>query len=186
LVTGDKNDPLALSEISRVEELSGWLNKTLNVAIDEYYVSDWCRAQQTANIIYPDAAWKVDPRIGETDAGSAKNLRLDEFLELEPEFYVNNSNHYPDGESHLELNDRVLTWLNEVLGRTDIKNVMVVAHSGPITCILQYVCGVGMEQFPLFLPTNSSISCIESINSESGHSVLRLKFFSASPNLIFK
>lgn len=186
LVTGDKEDELFPGQVDKVRELSLWLQEKLNVSIDEYYVSDWCRAQQTANIIYPDVEWQVDSRIGETDAGSVKNLTLDEFLELKPEFYAENSNRYPDGESHLELNYRVLAWLNELLAKKDNnRDVMVVSHSGPISCILQHVCGVSMDKFPAFLPDNASISCIDVTYSGNGQLSLRLKFFSAGPGVLF-
>ncbi len=186
LVTGDKEDALVSCEIDCVYELSEWLQKKCNVVFDKYYVSDWVRAQQTAKIVFPDAKWTVDFRLGETDAGSVKNLELQEFLKLNPRFYADNSNRYPGGESHAELNERVLGWFNDLLTKKGIENVLVVSHSGPISCILQYVCGIGMEQFPMFLPGNATISCIESINSDDGQTRLRLKTFSASPKLIFK
>lgn len=186
LVTGDKQDALASCEMDSVYELAEWLQKKCNLVFDRYYVSDWVRAQQTAKIVYPNAKWIEDSRLGETDAGSVKNLELQEFLKLNPKFYTDNSNCYPDGESHIELNERVLCWLNDLLAKKDIENVLVVSHSGPISCILQYACGIGMEAFPMFLPRNATISCIESTNNDSGQLELRLKTFSASPNLIFK
>lgn len=184
LVTGDKNDVLESSQIDRVNDLADWLSKNLNIRIDKYYVSDWKRAQQTANIVNPNAEWIIDDRIGETDAGSVKNLTLNEFLKIAPYFYKDHSNRYPDGESHLELNERVLKWLKELIAKTEVENVIVVTHSGPITCLLQHVCGVDMANFPMFLPDNSSISCIEFTKKEHGQFESKLKLFSAGPCLM--
>lgn len=158
LVTGTPDDGLTPEGRIQAAALSAWF-RDQDVCPERFAVSHWCRARETAEICFPDANWSVDPRLGETDAGSVANLPLATFLKDQPTFYENQANIYPAGESHVNLNRRVLDWLEMQLNQP-CQSLAVVAHSGPISCILQYVLRMDMTSFPAFLPMHATVSVV--------------------------
>jgi broad specificity phosphatase PhoE len=159
LVTGDFSDPLSEGGISQVQTLHTLVKKQ-GISGDLYVTSNWLRAQQTAKIIWPDKKWIFDERVGETNAGIASNLAIDDFLVKDPHFYGCYKNKYPSGESHLDLNTRVLRWHYEML-ESNHNTVVLVGHSGPICCILQNALGLGMEVYPALIVHNASLTILE-------------------------
>lgn len=183
LVTGNTADPLSSTGIAQAQALRDWL-KEMNISADHHVTSQWKRAQETANILFPDASWKIESRIGETNAGAVADWPLDTFLSQYPDFYQNHHNKYPQGESHSELNTRSTKWFEEIVMQTNKSDtVILVAHSGPISCILQYISSTPMEKFPAFIPMNTSISVVE-VPSTILHEA-KLVSFSAGPNHLF-
>lgn len=159
LVTGTIRDELDAIGQEQVQRMAAWLLR-FGITADRYVTSQWQRARQTARGLLPDVDWQVDPRLGETDAGEVADWRLPDFLARWPDFYASPDNAYPGGESHAALNARVLQWLDDQLAQP-VDALMVVAHSGPISCLLQHIHGVGMERFPAFLPAHASLSIVE-------------------------
>lgn len=182
LVTGTKNDVLTSKGIDGVKKLAGWL-KHIEFKADRYVVSNWRRAQETADLIFPDVHWEIDQRVGETNAGAVADISLEEFLTAFPRFYHDPSNEYPQGESHLTLNKRTLNWLNDQLNNP-CTSIFAVMHSGPISCLIQHVCNVPMSHFPAFLPQNASLSVLEFKKIDQSW-VGSLKGFSMTPDSIF-
>jgi probable phosphoglycerate mutase len=182
LVTGNKSDDLTSHGIKKVKKLAEWI-KFSDIRPDRYVVSDWNRAQKTAQFIFHDAVWEIDWRIGETNAGDVASIKLEDFLNAYPEFYFDPSNQYPQGESHLTLNNRTLNWLNDQL-KNPCECLFAVMHSGPISCIIQHVCNVPMTYFPTFLPQNASISVLE-FKKIDHFWIGSLKGFSLTPDSIF-
>ena len=159
LVTGTTNDGLSATGIAQAQETKAVLDRIGFVA-DHHITSQWIRAQQTAQILRPDLKFKIDSRLGETNAGAVAHLPLADFIKEWPDFYSDQSNVYPDGESHDQLNHRVLAWLSET--RAACKGtVMAVTHAGPIACLLQHALGLSMDAFPRLKPANASISIID-------------------------
>lgn len=180
LVTGDTLDVLHTDGELQVASLGEWAQDLLADA-DFYVTSDWSRASQTARSLLPNVTWKIDPRVGETNAGDVKNVSLDDFLSEYPDFYSSNANRYPNGESHLDLNERVSEWLDEMVEQYLNKKVVLVAHSGPISCLVQKALDVSMTSFPAFLPCNASVSRIDIKKNGNNTLEYRLKYFSAGP-----
>ncbi|WP_322103450.1 histidine phosphatase family protein [Paraburkholderia sp. J41] len=178
LVTGTPADPLNDLGREQAGRLARWL-AAQDIVADRCYVSQWQRARQTASQLMPHAHWHVDSRLGETDAGDVAEWPLARFVASQPDFYSDASHAYPGGESHEQLNARVLEWWRAVC-EEPCERVMVVAHSGPISCLLQATLGVGMERFPAFLPANGSVSVIET-QSVGGAITSRLLGFSMGP-----
>lgn len=158
-VTGTQLDPLAPEGRQQASALGDLLRST-SLTPDLVICSPWLRAKQTAELAFPSSVLSLDDRIGETDAGRVADLPLSEFLHSFPDFYANASNHYPGGESHLELNSRVADWVEELLSQA-VKEVFAVCHSGPICCLLQRALNIPMERFPALLPGHASLSMIE-------------------------
>lgn len=159
LVTGTPADTLSPTGLSQAIRMAEWIEKAGLVA-QRHVTSHWARAHQTASNLVPYAAWQVDPRVGETVAGEVADWALTRFVAKMPRFYTDPNNRYPGGESHHDLNDRVLDWFRLQLA-DPCAGLMLVSHSGPISCILQHVLGLPLEKFPAFLPSHASLSVIE-------------------------
>lgn len=180
MVTGTPADTLSPEGKAQAARMRTWLEESGLVA-DRHVTSQWGRAQQTATSLVPGAQWEVDARVGETDAGTVAEWTLVRFLAEAPSFYADPANRYPDGESHLDLDVRVMAWFYEQLKRP-CGALMLVAHSGPIACILQHVLGLGMERFPALLPAHASLSIVEMSQGEAGWSGRLLGFSMGSPH----
>ncbi|KXB30135.1 hypothetical protein AT959_12230 [Dechloromonas denitrificans] len=178
LVTGTPSDSLSVVGRNQAAGLADWLSKQ-SVQPERFMVSHWSRARETAEIVFPEADWVTDTRLGETDAGSVANLPLTNFLQDQPNFYANLGNRYPGGESHLDLNARTLACLDEQLQKP-CRLMAVVAHSGPITCILQHVLQMDMTSFPAFLPMHATVSVVH-FSNQSGVWTGRLAGFALGP-----
>ena len=178
LVTGTPTDVLSDEGLAQGARMAAWLADT-GIVADRHVVSQWNRARQTADLLIPHARWEVDARVGETDAGDVADWTLERFLAAEPRFHDHPANRYPGGESHLELNERVLGWLRAQL-EEPCERLMVVAHSGPVSCVLQQVTGIGMERFPAFLPAHASLSVVD-VRLHDGEPKGRLLGFSLGP-----
>lgn len=172
-VTGTIYDKLSTVGITQVVELKNLLEKA-NISANHYYVSQWNRAKETANIINSNINWLEDKSIGETNAGDVKELIVEDFLEKYPDFYSDNSNYYPNGESHIDLNKRVVKWFKKVINEVNEEDkIMVVSHSGPISCILQYITSIEMNKFPFFLVNNASLTIIEITNKSINNAKIK-------------
>lgn len=178
LVTGTPVDTLCGEGGEQSLRTAAWLSE-LGISAERHVTSQWRRAQQTAAIIRPGINWDIDVRVGETKAGDVAEWPLDQFLIQYPDFYSDFTIRYPNGESHFELNERVLQWFHEQLSHP-VSSVMLVAHSGPISCILQYALGISMERFPAFLPAHSSLSVLD-ITKSAGIWRSKLLGFSLGP-----
>ncbi|OJA26975.1 histidine phosphatase family protein [Burkholderia ubonensis] len=179
LVTGTPADMLSEEGIAQAGRTAAWLSGA-GIVADRHIVSQWRRAQGTAALLVPGGQWEIDSRVGETDAGEVADWTVARFKEANPDFGESPADRYPGGESHLDLNARVMDWLEDVLVRPD-ERVLVVAHSGPISCILQWVTGVGMERFPAFLPGHASLSIVD-VQVCTGKPTGRLLGFSLGPS----
>ncbi|OGB28046.1 MAG: hypothetical protein A3I16_11055 [Burkholderiales bacterium RIFCSPLOWO2_02_FULL_66_35] len=171
LVTGTPLDDLSPAGIEQVDQTRRFLER-IDFQARHFFTSQWLRAQHSARILFPGAAFQVDPRLGETHAGSVADIRLPEFLIQQPDFYANHLNRYPDGETHAELNQRVLAWLRDIQEQC-ADTVVAVTHAGPIACLLQHALGIPMERFPSLIACNASLSVVDYVSvGDAGKLVL--------------
>ena len=181
LVTGDKDDNLSHTGIKQAEKLSEYL-KCLNIPFNHYYVSDWKRAMQTAEIIFPEKKLISVKELGETDAGHVSNYKEKKFFKLYPE-YINDysaERKYPGGDSHLDLFRRVNGWLEKLLYIWNgADTVAIVAHNGSIAAMLHYFYKVALKTFPAFELQNGAV-CYISIKSRANNHHPVLKILNAS------
>jgi glucosyl-3-phosphoglycerate phosphatase len=129
------------------------------------YCSPWARARQTAEYLY-DAATPItyDARLAETHPGIYGSWLEADFNQAFPDFNQNIRNRYEDGESHLDMAERVQAWVeSEVRPRVREPGLMAaVAHGGPISVILQHLLGVPIEtHYPSFTVPNASFSYLK-------------------------
>lgn len=160
LVNGTPDDPLTERGRRQAVE-AGKLFAVSGVQFDTCVVSQWRRAQETAEIALPNERFVVDNRIGETDPGLAAGLTFEELPQKYPEFTLpfDPLRPYPGGESHQQLYERSIKWFIETtFAMPSDSALLAVSHGGPICSILQYVCKVDMQYFPMFVPANATLS----------------------------
>jgi len=180
LINGTKDDPLTDEGESQIKLLKLKL-ELMRISPTKFITTDWKRAQQSANYLWPNVNWAIEQRLGETNSGNAATLNIDQFNNLYPNFHNSPYNHFPNGESHVDLNSRVTNWLSLLHNNfcPDDK-IAIVTHAGPISCIWQHIMGVGMDKFPAFLQPNASLSTITlNMSSETPlHKLNKFKFIS--------
>ena len=179
LVTGDIHDRLCKKGVSDLELSRSWFRSVAG-EFSAAYVSQWRRAQDTAAILFPSQKFRVDERLGETKAGTVANWSLTGFLQFSPDFYKDPARCYPDGECHLQLNERVMDWLKNTYEQYAEENVLAVCHSGPIACLVQQALQIPMERFPVLLPMHGSLTIVHYRAGISDLPIGHLKLFSAS------
>jgi probable phosphoglycerate mutase len=108
------------------------------------------------------------------------NWSLKQFLNEWPDFYQDTQRCYPGGESHQQLNERVLAWLEWASDEHAGQNILAVCHSGPIACLVQHALGIPMTRFPALLPTHASLTVIQYTKNSLGITNGQLKVFSAT------
>lgn len=160
VVTGTPEDPLSPEGTAQVQGTRDLL-VAAGFRPEHCYVSHWRRARESAALVAPDVSFRCDPRIGETDAADVAEWPLDRFLETYPGFYSDHRRPYPGGESHEQLNHRVLDWLEATRQGCEGQRVLAVTHAGPIACLMQHALGIPMDRFPALMARNASLSVIE-------------------------
>lgn len=179
LVTGDIHDLLSTEGMDDLQKLVTWY-KELTLPIEVAYTSQWRRAQQTASELFATQEFNIDARLGEACAGIVANWTLGDFLQLWPDFYNSPHNCYPGGESHIQLNNRVMDWLEWIYANHTGQNVLVVCHSGPIACLVQQALRIPMDRFPALLPDHCSLTIIQYKDRAQVLPVGKLRIFSTT------
>lgn len=179
LVTGDVHDPLSPTGLADVQKATPWF-QSLTVPFAAAYTSQWRRAQETASTLFPSQAFEVDARLGETHAGEVANWPLSQFLQSAPDFYQDPQRCYTGGESHHQLNQRVMAWIEWAFTQHAGRNVLAVCHSGPIACMVQQALSIPMERFPALLPCHASLTVIQYSSDSTCLPMGRLQMFSAT------
>lgn len=98
-----------------------------------------CRARETAEIIYPDAAAEIIPELREVDFGEFECRRYEEIKDepafqqwLSGDWYGNTP---PGGESFADAEARVLRAMKQILRREG--DAVIVAHNGTLIVTMQ-------------------------------------------------
>ncbi|EEA00973.1 Phosphoglycerate mutase [Burkholderia sp. H160] len=126
------------------------------------YCSPWTRARQTAELLFGESSpMTFDARLAETHPGIYGSWLEEDFNQAFPDFNRNIRNRYEQGESHLDMAERVQAWVDStVTPETGNSGLLaVVAHGGPISVMLQYLLGVPIEtHYPSFTVPNASFT----------------------------
>lgn len=180
LVSGDSNDSLSSTGVRQANNLHDFIRK-IDLKPSKIISSNWKRAVQTAEIVFPNQEILKNKNLGETDSGHAAVLTNDVFSFQNPSFYQSRENKFPGGESHLEMFRRTSLFIDEELrSQSAIENLVLISHAGPITSIMQHLLNIPIERFPLFIPLHGSISQLQ-ISDKSN--LERLIFFSLVPGI---
>jgi broad specificity phosphatase PhoE len=120
------------------------------------FASPLQRAVATCDVVFPGVKPVLDPRLAEVNAGDmcvAANCKVD------IAGYV--SARFPGGESYGDVFERVAQFLEDSLGDAAGRELAVVAHGGPIVCMLHLLLDIPLTRFPGFRIDNASITEIE-------------------------
>ncbi|APA85628.1 histidine phosphatase family protein [Paraburkholderia sprentiae WSM5005] len=129
------------------------------------YCSPWARARQTAELLFsPAQPMTFDARLAETHPGIYGSWLEADFNRAFPDFNLNMRNRYENGESHLDMAERVQAWVEDAV-KPEAHNpglIAAVAHGGPISVVLQYLLGVPIEtHYPSFTVPNASFTYLK-------------------------
>ena len=140
-----------------------------HLSFTHYFVSQWKRAQETADIFSPKEKFIVDARLGETNPGDAALMTFSEFTEQYPDFFpINPDRSFPNGETHRQHFIRSVDWFKDITEHSVAgSQILAVCHTGTISCILQYALGIGIDfGFPLFVPQHASLTKIVQVDKD--------------------
>ena len=160
LINGTPEDRLTPEGRLQAQQAANLVSQ-YELKFSDYYVSNWMRAQETAELFLPEQNFIVDPRLGETNSGVAAKMTFPEFKKKYPDFRfpLDMKQPFPGGESHQQLYERTVEWFEECTNKLPRgASLLAVTHVGPISCILQHVCKMGMEGFPVFIPRHTSLT----------------------------
>jgi probable phosphoglycerate mutase len=161
LLISDSRDKLTPLGISQSLMLKKKINQ-LGGNPSFIFCSPWARAFETAEIIFGErASIGLDERIAETNPGKFKNWLEADFNIAYPEFNLDIRNNYEEGESHLEMANRVINWINEEVETrlNQLGLIVIISHGGPISVMLQYLLKIPVERYyPTFAVQNASLT----------------------------
>lgn len=173
-----------LTELGRAQSarLGNALRDT-DAVPDAIYVSAMLRAKQTAELVFPRQELRVSPAFNEADAGSVAEWPRAQFDNCYRDFWTpfDPCRRFPDGESHQDLQDRVVQAVQQLLGcykGTDTL-IALVAHAGTISSIFHWLYSVPMHMFSRFVVDNASATLLEW--NEHGLAFPHLRYFNFVP-----
>jgi broad specificity phosphatase PhoE len=125
---------------------------------DTVYVSDTERAIQTARRAGFDAML-LTSLLKETNGGTWGGRPRSEFDAEFPNFFnpLDLERAYPDGESHFEMGQRVLSFISSEVMPKHNQKVLLFTHLGPINIILHKLFDIELSRFPMFKLRNCAI-----------------------------
>jgi len=178
LVCGQLDSPLTELGVRQAEALRKKMDALKMPCADNIYVSHLKRAIHTAELVFPDAKFIVQPEIAETDTGIYSEITVEELLCIEPRFERHGEYKdlaYPDGESISDLYKRIILWFDKniisLLPKMHDDVVAIVGHGGTVNCILHFLLKNSLNNYPAFGIRNASCTRIE-LNSRSNVNVV--------------
>lgn len=151
--------------------------------IDELYVSDVYRTQQTCDLIFPGRERKFITTAREINNTPLKGMNKEQLTEIYGEIYLKgreNFDHSPLGigcESLAHLHMRAKEFLKWAEGFDEEKRICVVSHAGFITAVAGCVLDVGPHCRRLTC-ANASLSAFEFKNG-----MWRMKLWNREPEI---
>jgi len=159
---GQLNSPLTEIGITQAEALSeGLMGKEIEII----YSSDLGRALQTASIISQKLKLPVfkEKRLLERNLGILQGLTMEEFRHQYPQdcnVYQSDDLDYiiPGGESIRQCYERYIAGCNEIISKHKGQKVLIVAHSGIVSCLFCHTLQISFNQPRSFSLFNAAIN----------------------------
>jgi len=155
--------PVNLTEKGRAQ--AAVTHNTLKgLHFDRLFVSDVRRAQQTANIIFPDMPRTFIPLAREMNNTTMRGKSREEMIALFPDKYLACREAFDyaplgiDCESQPHMHGRAAELLNFLAGIRDAERIAVVAHAGFLGCVAAEV--LGLPNARNLLCSNASVSVL--------------------------
>ena len=127
----------------------------------------WCsplqRCRKLAEFLFPGQPITFDSRLKELNFGDWELKSWDEIYALpEGKNWMNNYQQLPtsNGESYIEMKQRIASWLTEVK-KANKPEIAVVTHAGVIRMVKHLISGESMDKiFTDFKPTYGSVTLL--------------------------
>ena len=107
------------------------------------YTSTLLRTKQTLKLIYGDVDFTPEAGFNESNFGDFENKTYEE-LKDNPDYIKwisgdNFSNQCPNGESYVQMKERVVRAFMEVVNRhkDEGRDIIIILHSGPIVALME-------------------------------------------------
>lgn len=162
---GHADVPLNGRGRAQAEEVAQALSRT---KIDAIYVSDLKRTMETAEPLARSQGLElqVDTRLREIDQGEWQGLLVDEIQKrYAEEFRRRRENPLevapPGGETALQVRERVLAAIQDILDRHAGQTVAIVSHGFALAVIRAYFQGVPIAEVWDLVPENGEIIELE-------------------------
>ena len=155
LVCGSTNLPLTEKGTKQAEALG---ERVKNLGIDVIIASPMIRAQQTAKAVSDATGLPIitDERLREHDYGTFEGVDRgnDEYWAQKYQFAAK----FPEGESVLQLAQRVYNVIDDVKKTYPDKTVLLVCHGGVSRMIKTYFEDMSNEEFFHYSPENTYLA----------------------------
>ncbi|MBQ9367721.1 MAG: histidine phosphatase family protein [Victivallales bacterium] len=160
VIQGQTSTPLSELGLKQAAALG---RRLVNVRFDAVYSSDLERAMQTARFAAPYMEPIPCVELREWNLGIFQGLtraQVEERYPVEWESFLNGAPDFriPDGESSIEVHERVVGFLKRLETEVSGGRILVVSHCGAIRSMLKHI--LGMENAWPIRPqlTNTAIS----------------------------
>ncbi len=158
-ITGFTDIPL--NAIGRTQALK-LKDKFIAEEITSIYSSDLIRCRETAEIISGGKQPEVTPKLREMNFGIFETLTHEEATAAhydELKLWRSDSNNYkvPEGESYVEMSERVLSFISGVAAE-ETEKAAVISHSGCIRAILSFYLMGSIDDSWRFFIDNCTIN----------------------------
>jgi probable phosphoglycerate mutase len=165
-IIGSSDSPLTEKGYWQIDRIADRLkHENINVA----YSSELGRAIRTAKgIMKHHKATKLcyDPRINEKNDGIYEGRKYGCMREAAEKAGISFIHFKPEGgETVIELKKKMIGFYAEMNKRHSNKNVLIVAHGGPITNLFLYLFKDNDENFRIYHAENTALSIL---NIENG------------------
>lgn len=148
--------------IHQAEQLAKRLSKETIHAI---YSSDLSRAMATARVVaaFHHIEPRMDPRWRELSFGDWEGMTYDEMSAHSPDLFDawmkdSLAVSTPNGETHLQLAEKVEAAFNEIKTKHKEETVLIVGHSGSMQSLLALLLGVTLSRYWQFRISQASLS----------------------------
>ena len=154
------------------EQARALAERLASIELDAVYASALPRARDTAAAVAASQALEVEvmPDLREVDVGSWSGLtRADAELRFPDAFerWRNGGHGWDDGETYLEMSERVLRTVRQIADAAT-GPVLVVSHGGPIRAIHAAALGLDVEAYRRVRPVEPNAR-LSAVCLEDGH-----------------
>lgn len=137
------------------------------VRIDALHVSPLTRCQQTAAPITEITGRKatIVEELRECNFGVIENLSLSEAMEQHgdklAEWFGGEDRCPPDGETWMQVGERLLTWFEAAAERYKDRTVLAVTHGGPILWLTRHITDAPYRAMGVFEVDPTSVTIFQ-------------------------
>jgi broad specificity phosphatase PhoE len=158
---GQTSHAPGLNDVGRAQALSTREHLT-GIHFSAMYCSDLLRARQTAELISESLNLNItlEPRLREMNLGAWEGMLSDDIearypLELAERAHDPLHARPPQGESPLDVEERVITAVTEITKKHPDDSVLIVSHGVSLAVIICHAQGIPMDEVYEHIPENT-------------------------------